>query len=92
LHSKRQGLDKKEQKALTHNYSRTLSTTTTLSSLFFQLVNRKTGVQSLDNIVAQKCHQVKSTAMTSRIFRLQKSVFDAHCFDRKKHHPKAGSF
>jgi len=59
LHSKRQGLDKKEQKALTHNYSRTLSTTTTLSSLFFQLVNRKTRAQSLGNIVAQKMSSSK---------------------------------
>jgi len=59
LHSKSQGLDKKEQKALTHNYSRTLSTTTTLSSLFFQLVNRKTGTQSLGNVAAQKMSSSK---------------------------------
>jgi hypothetical protein len=59
LHSKSQGLDKKEQKALTHKNSRTLSTTTTLSSLFFQLVNRKKGTQSPGNIVAQKMSSSK---------------------------------
>jgi hypothetical protein len=54
LHSKRQGLDKKEQQTLTHNCGEALSTTTILSSLFLQLVNSRIGAAAASDTTVQK--------------------------------------